>query len=202
MVGQELDLDGLRRRNDEAIERWFRSHSGFIYTFVYYRVDGDGELASDLVQETFTTALARLDDFDPSRGKMRAWLTYIARNCIRTARRQLRRFAGAPWHGVDEGLIASIGAIGERLLPDEVLQREETAHLVRAALTRLSTDHRQVLVERYWRQRPLAAVAADLGISEGALKSRLHRARLAFRDRLLAEVDISNEEGIASEVAG
>jgi len=43
------------------------------------------ELAEDVTQETFLTALNRIEDFDPDRGAMLPWLPYMARNCARKA---------------------------------------------------------------------------------------------------------------------
>ena len=83
------DLDGLRRREPAAVERWFLEYADALHSFVYYRVDRDQALAEDVVQETFLTALGKIESFDPRRGEMLPWLTYTARNCIRAA---LRRY--------------------------------------------------------------------------------------------------------------
>lgn len=201
MAVKTPSIKALRKGNRKAVEQWFRAHSDFIYTFVYYRVGGDRELVTDLVQETFATAMERLADFDPGRGEMKTWLSLLARNCIRVALRQRNRFAGPSVHEVDEAIVGSLATISDDELPDEVFQREETAHLVRLALTSLSPNHQTVLVERYWRQRPLVVVAADLGITEGAVKARLHRARLAFKDALLDWHGLKVRKDLVTEVS-
>jgi RNA polymerase sigma-70 factor (ECF subfamily) len=52
---------------------------------------------------------------------------------------------------------------------------------VEEALRRLGPDHRRVLVETYYRARPYADVAAELGIPEGTVKSRVYYALRALR---------------------
>ena len=54
-------------------------------TFVFYRVGNDDELAAEVAQDAFVTALDRTGDFDPERGAMSTRLTCIARNRIRSA---------------------------------------------------------------------------------------------------------------------
>ena len=181
----DYDVAALKRKEPNAVESWFRAHADSLYSFVRGRVGGDADLAADLVQETLATALSRLDDFDPDRGAMQTWLGFLARNCIRTSRRQRARFTAPRTVATEFDVTDALVAIDSRELPDEVIQRHQTADLVREALRSLPESQRDLLVARYWRQIPLAEVAARLGITEGATKVRLHRARLAFRDALV-----------------
>ena len=52
---------------------------------------------------------------------------------------------------------------------------------VEEALRRLGEDHRRVLIETYYRARPYAEVAAELGVPEGTVKSRVYYALRALR---------------------
>jgi RNA polymerase sigma-70 factor (ECF subfamily) len=190
----EADLELLRRRDPGAVESWFRRHADLLYTFVYYRVGRDEELATEVVQETFLTALRRIGDYDPSRGAMLAWLTYTARNCIRGALRQKRRYAAALdyWGEVDRGLFAVFRNLAHAPLADEILEKKETADLVRMALSNLPEHYRRALTRHYCGHESLREIARSQGISEGAVKSLLHRARLAFKnalERLAASLD-------------
>jgi RNA polymerase sigma-70 factor (ECF subfamily) len=170
-------------RAGQEVERWFLEHADAIYTFVFYRVGKDEELATDVVQETFLSALERIDDYDPKRGPMLPWLTYTARNCIRKALKQRGRLKslGDRWEVIDRKLLAAYGELASSPLPDEVLEKEETAELVQMALSNLPGNYRRALQEHYCRQRSLHEIARGLGVTEGAVKSLLHRARLAFK---------------------
>ena len=165
------------------IERWFLEHADAIYTFVFYRVGRDEELATEVVQETFLAALERIEDYDRERGPMLPWLTYTARNCIRKALRQRGRLRslGDRWEVIDRKLLAAYSELASSPLPDEILEKEETAELVQMALSNLPDNYRRALQQHYCLQRPLREIADGLGVTEGAVKSLLHRARLAFK---------------------
>lgn len=183
----EIDLARLRQRRPEAVERWFREHADGVYTFVFYRVGKDDDLATEVAQETFVTALDRIGDYDPERGAMSTWLTYTARNCIRSAltRSKRHRAEAARWQAIDETLVAAYREIEHAPLPDAIIEKHETADLVRMTLVHLPEDYREVLTRRYWRQQPLEEIAASRSTTAEAVKSTLHRARLAFKAAFL-----------------
>jgi RNA polymerase sigma-70 factor (ECF subfamily) len=180
---RDEDVVPLRRREPAAVERWFLRYADPLYTFAFYRVGRDAEAAAEVVQETFTTALRKIRDYDPGRGSMHAWLTYTARNCIRRVLRQHRdlRTQSRAWQEIDRKLQGAWSELDRSLLPDEVVEREETANMVRAALSNLPEHYREALTEHYCRQRSLEQIAGSRGTSAGAVKSLLHRARLAFK---------------------
>ena len=180
---EQLDHHGLRRRDPQALERWFLDHADAVYTFVYYRVGRDREIATEVVQETFLDALRKLDEFDPSRGGMLTWLTWVARNRIRQSLRDRGRYRTTddPWDKIDARLLDSYRALESTPLPDEVVERHETAELVQTALANLPDGYRQALREHYCDQRSLREMATTRNVSEGAVKSLLHRSRLAFK---------------------
>jgi len=173
----------LRDRQPEAIERWFLRNADAVYTFVFYRLGRDEELATDVVQQTFTTALEKIEEYDPQRGTMLAWLTTLSRNCIRQALRQAGRFEGHCdlWENVDRTLLAAYGKIATLALPEHAVERAETAELVQMALSSIPGNYQQVLRQRYYQDRPVKEIACTCGMTEGAVKSLLHRARLAFK---------------------
>ncbi|MHC4758702.1 MAG: RNA polymerase sigma factor, partial [Planctomycetota bacterium] len=70
-------------------------------------------------------------------------------------------------------------------LPDEILEREETAELVRMTLTNIPGNYKVVLTEHYYQQKALREIAVSMGVSEGAVKVMLHRARGAFKAAFL-----------------
>jgi RNA polymerase sigma-70 factor (ECF subfamily) len=183
----ETDLARLRQRRPEAVERWFREHADGVYTFVFYRVGKDDDLAAEVAQETFVTALGRIGDYDPERGAMSTWLTYTARNCIRSAltRSKRHRAEAARWQAIDKALVAAYGEMEHAPLPDEIVEKHETADLVRMTLAHLPEDYREALTRRYCQQQPLEEIAASRGTTAVAVKSTLHRARLAFKAAFL-----------------
>jgi len=179
----EIDYRRLRLRDKEEIVRWFDAYSDPVYGFIFYRVGRDADLAGDVSQETFVTALETIDRFDPRRGEMFPWLTHIARNCIRKHLRRKRRDSGLPdfWNTVDHQLTKALIDLNSSFLPEQLLERKETAELVRMALTNLPWRYQVTLRRRYFEDMTLQEMAAFEGSSEGTMKVLLHRARQAFR---------------------
>ena len=89
----------------------------------------------------------------------------------------------------------------ERELPDdaptmqELSERAEAQSCVRRALSRLSDEHRQVLLLRYMKELDYGEIAAALEVSEGTVKSRINRAKARLRELL---TDTGNLSAAAS----
>jgi RNA polymerase sigma-70 factor (ECF subfamily) len=179
----EIDWGRLRQRKADEVDRWFEAFADPVYAFIFYRVGRDADLAGDVAQETFVTALETIERFDPDRGRMFPWLTHIARNRIRGALRRRGRDAARPdfWDTVDRRLLRAVTDLGTERIPGELLEQRETAELVRTALTHLPLRYRRALEHRYYEDLSLHELAARERISVGAAKVLLHRARQAFR---------------------
>ena len=73
--------------------------------------------------------------------------------------------------------------------PDAIAESKETRELVWQAIQMLDDDQRTVLVLRDMEGLEYTEAAAVLGVPVGTVKSRLHRARMAVRERLLGVLD-------------
>jgi RNA polymerase sigma-70 factor, ECF subfamily len=147
----------LTRERD--VREAYAAHAGELYGFAR-RSLGDAGLAEEAVQETFLRAWRAGERFDPELGSLRTWLFAILRNVVIDLSR-----ARAVRPGVAEGGVEpSVEPLEEALL----------AWQVEEALRRIGEQHRTVLVETYYRGRPYAEVAAELGVPEGTVKSRVY----------------------------
>jgi RNA polymerase sigma-70 factor, ECF subfamily len=146
------------------------------YVFAYPRlvaalsfVTGDPDLARDAVDEACARAVERL-----GRGReidvLEAWIRVVARN---VALGRLRRRK-------------SEGRARGRMVADEALPVSDVAAAmdVRAALVLLSRRQREVVVMHYFLGESIEAIAQELGIPIGTVKSALHRARAALAESL------------------
>jgi RNA polymerase sigma-70 factor (ECF subfamily) len=190
-----LDLDRLQARDPAAVTAWFDAFADAVYGFVFHRVGRDPDLAADITQETFTDALGRIGDFDPDRGRMFPWLTYTARNAIRKANRHRLRHLHDLDHGlrVEPRIAAALADLEDAPLAESIVERAETAEMVRVALSELPVRHQRVLRSRYFEQLSIREIADAEAISQGAAKVLLHRARRAFQTAF---------EGIVARLAG
>jgi len=180
-------LRRLLQGDGEAIEAWFHSYCDTLYTFVYYRVSKNGQVAKDIVQETFLKALERIRQYDPKRGSMFAWLTLLSKNCIKQTLRAKGREISYDriWQDIDSGLLRAFEQIATEPLPDELIEQAETAELVQMTLANIPANYKYVLKEYYYQLRPPKEIAASVGVSEGAIKTMLYRARQAFKAAFL-----------------
>ena len=170
--------------NQRALEQLYDAHVEALYTFIYYRVGRDAELAEDAVQETFTRALDSLAEFDATRGSLESWLFSLSRNVVRDQLRGHHRSTelAAMWERIDRSLAQIFEALDRTPLSDDVIARAETRDLVNMTIAHLPENYRKVLERKYIAGDSLTALASDLGMSAEATKSLLARARRAFRE--------------------
>ncbi|MEU2507559.1 RNA polymerase sigma factor [Streptomyces sp. NPDC007863] len=132
--------------------------------------------AEDAAQEALITLYRKIGTLRAS-GALASWMFRIVRNeCLRHVRR-LVRWGEEPEAGPE--------AASEPSAEEAVLHRLE-ARRIAAAVAALPRDQRQVLIMRDVQGLPGRAVARALGLSDAAMKSRLHRARTALRHSLTA----------------
>jgi RNA polymerase sigma-70 factor (ECF subfamily) len=163
-----------------AAQEMLERYAGKIQRFAR-RMCRDSEDAQDVVQDTMFAAARGLHDFRAD-SSVSTWLFTIARSfCIKKRRRR----AGQP-----EGEPLSIDAEGTRSLrsqaraPDEAAGDRELGRALDAAIDALDPMYREVLLLRDVEGLTAPEVATALGLGVDAVKSRLHRARAAVREKL------------------
>lgn len=137
------------------------------------RLLGSEDLAGDAVQEATLVAMTSLDRLR-SPERFGAWLCGIALNVARRWLRELRWMPLSPCIAVADGGAA----------PDEQVEAAELAVTVRNAIAGLADGQRDAVLLFYLQGLTHREVADELGISVGAVKSRLHQARTALTPRL------------------
>lgn len=173
--------DGNPQQADASAERaWL--------VRVCARLCGDTGAAEDLAQETLLEAWRLSHKLESPEGRRR-WLASIARNVCMRWRQKLRRHSPVV---LSMESTAAAGSAPYDLLADPLnleveLERAELAALLDRALALLPPITRRVLVEKYVEQSPQAAIAARLGLSEGAVEVRLYRGKLALRKLLASD---------------
>jgi RNA polymerase sigma-70 factor (ECF subfamily) len=154
---------------EREVREAYAAHAGELYGFAR-RSLGDSGLAEEAVQETFLRAWQAGGRFDPELGSLRTWLFAILRNVVIDLSR-----ARAARPGVSAGSPEAV---------HEPLEKALLAWQVEEAMRRIGEQHRQVLIETYYRGRPHAEVAAQLGVPEGTVKSRVYYGLRALRNAL------------------
>jgi RNA polymerase sigma-70 factor (ECF subfamily) len=185
-AGETELLERLRAREDAAFEELVRSNAGRLLA-VARRYLKSEEDARDAVQEAFLSAFRSIDGFEGG-SLLATWLHRITVNAalmkLRTRRRKPEESIEDLLPGfLEDGHMAE-PAVRWRALSDDLLGQQETRALVQACIDRLPESYRHVLMLRDIEELDTEETAEVLGISPNAVKTRLHRARLALRGLL------------------
>jgi RNA polymerase sigma-70 factor (ECF subfamily) len=144
----------------------------------------DGELI-ERIQDAYVRGYAHLDQLEDA-AKLGSWLSHIV---VHECRARLRR------RGRHMRLIEQVGkgapvriVSGPVAGPEEQAVNRQLGGVLAGAIDSLSLGYRVVFVLRDVEGLSTAEVARSLGISEMAVKTRLHRARASLRDELFSRI--------------
>jgi RNA polymerase sigma-70 factor (ECF subfamily) len=170
------DLVTAAKAGDKAaFTKLVEATTAEMYTLAF-RLTGNAEDAQDVVQEAYVRAYKGLKKFRGD-AEFTSWMYRITANCANT---HLARSARHRHEAIDE----ADEFTDERPGPEARLGSADDRYVLNQALQSLSPEMRAVVVLRDVYDMPHEAIAAELGISEGAAKVRLHRARRKLRERL------------------
>jgi RNA polymerase sigma-70 factor (ECF subfamily) len=173
---EEADLVGRARQGEScAFGELVRRYQRRVYG-VARRIVRRHELADDVVQETFLRAYDRLDSFDTGR-PFGPWICRIAANlAINELRSPRAREQPLPEGHEEEP--------SQEASPLAAVLGGEIGGIVAAAMEALPPEQRAVLVLRAVEELSYGEIATTLGIAEGTVMSRLHRARRRVAEAL------------------
>jgi RNA polymerase sigma-70 factor, ECF subfamily len=178
-AGEEIAQLVDRTRGEEVLfAAVMRRYNQRLYRIARVILRDDGE-AEDVLQDAYLRAFENLVQLqDPAR-----FLTWISRIVVHEAWKRLRR------RKQQASLAPSVAEAALRLhtsVPDpeeEMAQKQQRAFL-EAAIDALPIGYRAVFMMRDLEGMSVAETAACLGIQEGAVKTRLHRAHAALREEV------------------
>lgn len=178
-AAEKLLLAAAQRGEPRALRRLLEAAAGPAWRFSrgFCRDPDDAE---DLVQDVLVTLLRTLPRFRGD-SSLSTWIYTVARRACARRRRRRQRFESS-----DRSAAAALERrMDPAATPPQQLERSELAAALESAIASLPDAQKQVLVMRDVEGLSAAEVATVLGIGDRAVKSRLHRARVALRARLL-----------------
>lgn len=184
---ESLLLDRLRQGEDAAFEELVREHSPRMLAVARRFLSSEDDVR-DAVQEAFISAFKSIQNFEGN-ARLSTWLHRIV---VNAALMKLRRKRRKPEESIED-LLPQFTEDGHRVNPafewdgrqDADLERSEDRDFVRQAIESLPDTYRNVLLLRDIEELNTEETAGILGVSENAVKIRLHRARQALRTLLL-----------------
>src|SRR6266566_3981524 len=170
----------------ELFHELIRPYERMVYLTLFSIVKNEAE-AEDGAQETVISAYRHLASFRGD-AKFSTWLVTIA---INEGRKRLRKAKTAVEESIEEKVGEHEGGYSPapltdwREIPLEALERKELREALRAAVAELPDIYRQVFALRDLEELNVEETAQALGINPGAVKVRLHRARMMLQKRLV-----------------
>jgi RNA polymerase sigma-70 factor (ECF subfamily) len=186
MVNVDAALVQRARQGDtQAFAALYARHQRTIYSLIRH-LTANPEAAADLTQDTFVKAwhgLSRLRTDVAFSG----WLRIIATNLVRDRGRRRKPEILMTDSANEDGNVPE-EADGDPSMPDQLILSQQQL-IIRGAVHRLPEPQRLVIVMHHFEEKPVAEIAAELGIPLGTVLSRLARGREALRRRLGAAVE-------------
>ena len=170
---------------DSAFETLVRKYEKLVSTCIY-SVVGNTEDTLDLSQETFLKAYKSLGSFKGD-SEFSTWLYRIAKNTALDFIRKRKQAAVSIDSSGEEGEGFDIPDDNTNSSPEKMVLENEKKQLLYNAISKLSDEHREIIILRDINGYSYEDVAEKLGIETGTVKSRLFRAREALRKILLKE---------------
>ena len=179
-------IEALRRGDQRACHDLVQRYAHRVYN-VALRLTGHPDEAEDVLQETFINACRNATRFE-GRSSLSTWLYRIAtNNGLMRLRRRQPPTVPLEVSVEDEALDFRPRQLHDwRWDPETVVLTEELRQVMEAAIASLPETLRAAFVLRDLEDLSTREAAEVLGISPGALKVRLHRARLLLREQLAA----------------
>lgn len=174
---EEQALRQMKQGSQDALA-WFIHRYGAYVSTIIHNIIGQRMSNADVEEVASDVFLALWNNA----GKIlpnaaRSWLATVARN---TARSRLRRAS-------DTLLLDEEAVIVDDRTPEAALERREQAVRVRMALLSLNPVDREVFLRFYYYYQKTADIAADMGLNESTVRTKLNRGRAKLRDFLLRE---------------
>jgi RNA polymerase sigma-70 factor (ECF subfamily) len=182
-----VNIKKLREGDKETVRLWFIEYADQLYSLILHKVGKDENLACDIVQQTFVEALSKIKEYEPARGTMLSWLSCLSKNYTKKMLREKQRHLSYQQdnYSTNGELLETCTKITTQPLPEHIIERQETAELVRTTLTQLPDWYRKVLRQYYYQQKSIEEISNSEGKSAVALRILLYRARKAFKKQLL-----------------
>jgi len=172
---------------EKTFGKLVEEHYERIFNYVY-ALTSDYELSKDLTQETFIKAFL---SFKRLRNKalFPIWILRIARNTsinrLRKENLSKKRFVSIFTKMNGKELVNSL--VDPAMAPEEDAEKKQEENIVRKTLYEIPPRMREALVLKEWEDLSYKQIGKVMGISAKAVKSLIHRAREAMKDKLLKE---------------
>lgn len=158
----QKSIDG----DSEAFNQLVQPYLQVSYT-TSYLILNDKQLTEDAIQESLYQTYISLKRFDEEKAQFKTWLNRIVINCSLKVKRKIKIFTEFQ---------PSYMKVNEKS-PEEIMVQNEKYEGLYQSIYKLSSKLKVVIILHYFQELSIQEIALTLEISEGTVKSRLHKAR-------------------------
>jgi RNA polymerase sigma-70 factor (ECF subfamily) len=190
---QRRDLILLEQARDGSLDAFnslVEAYQDHLHALVA-RMVPDRDQAADAVQEAFFSAYRNMRSFRG--GSVRSWLSRIAINAAMDQQRLKKRRPAQPYPELEDDSWQP--PAGPDADPVRTAMHGERSRALQAALASITADQRHAIVLFDVEGYDYQEIADLTGVSLGTVKSRIHRGRLALRERLEGSISLFRGEG-------
>ena len=189
IVDPDRDLiDRCQKKMPGAFEQLVRRYQDRVFN-LSFRFLREREIAEEIAQDVFVSIYKHIDGFK-GEAKFTTWLFRVVANHCHNKSKYLRRRKHRQQDSLDEPIDTHDGERKRELAddpghsPEELSTRRNMNELIQEAISHLDEDHRVIVLLRDVEDMSYEEIGEILGLPEGTVKSRLHRARNELRERL------------------
>jgi RNA polymerase sigma-70 factor (ECF subfamily) len=182
---EEFSLEALQNGDQAEYAKVVDAYSGYVYRLALKMVNNPQD-AEDILQETFIKAYDAFPDFE-GRSKISTWLYRIATNealMFLRSKDPTPVSVEQPYPQEQESTPKPLEIVDWCCLPEDEMLTDEVRQYLSESVEELSDALKATFVLRDIEKLSTKEAAEVLGISESAVKTRLHRARMQLRESL------------------
>lgn len=178
-MGDARIIQAIRKRDEEAVEEVISKYSRLLWSVAGAILNNVGSVqdVEECVADTFIYLWEHPDKYNPERGRLKTWLSVIARTQALNRYRDIARRNTV--HLEDTELADHIGIGGDLL-------EEETWQILAAAVNALGEPDREILVRRYYYDQKPREIAIALHMSVKQVDNHLYQTKRRLRQMLSA----------------
>ena len=189
MLDETALIKKIKDGDLDAFSHLVRSYEKKAFNFTY-RMLKDVHLAEDATQEAFLRVFSKIDTFRGN-SSFSTWFYTILNNiCLDILRKKSRQAETTTLYQQNDDEEFELQIEDTSPGPHERLQKKDALKSLEKAISKLSKEHKAVIILRDIEDKEYDEIAQILGISLGTVKSRLSRARLALRKILEDEKEL------------
>ena len=177
-----------QKKQPAAFEQLVRRYQDRVFNLCF-RFLREREVAEEVAQDVFVAVYKHIDGFKGD-AKFSTWLfRVVANHChnkskyLRRRKHKLQDSLDAPIEGEDGDMKRELPDDPDRS-PEELARRRGLNEIIQSAINELDEDHRVIVLLRDVEDMSYEEISQVLGLPEGTVKSRLHRARNELRAKL------------------